>query len=206
MSSDYLSAIVVSIFIVATVGLGVYTGQGFLVLWIVGTIIMHFIFRLFYRDARDRNETSLSYCYQKKWCSEVNFNDKAVSVITLLIFSFSGVASGDFKVPLIVFVLGAEYFMFRRYYRKKAKYELEERAKYKFDTLIKKLYDRDMNLGACFERNVAFERFENDTLTWSSRADEHDRRRLIADWGLINMFVKDIFGFETKIVNISKNL
>ena len=73
-----------------------------------------------------------------------------------------------------------------------------------FDTLVKKLYDRDYDLGACFERNIAFESFSNNTLTWSSMTEGDDKKTLINHWGLINMFVKDIFGFETKIVNISK--
>lgn len=73
-----------------------------------------------------------------------------------------------------------------------------------FDTLVKKLYDRDYDLGACFERNIAFESFSDNTLTWSSMTEGDDKKTLITHWGLINMFVKDIFGFETKIVNIAK--
>ena len=205
MSGDYLSAIVISIFIMATIGLGVYTGQGFLVLWVVVTVIMFFAFRSIYKETCDRDETSLSYCYQSEWCSAVDDGDVLMSIFVLLLFSFLGADGGSFQVPLIVFVLGAEYFMFRRYYRKKAKKELEERAKYKFDTLIKKIYDRDMNLGACFERNVIFVSFEYDKLTWGSHAEGDDKKMLITKWGLISMFVKDIFGSETKIVNISKN-
>ena len=73
-----------------------------------------------------------------------------------------------------------------------------------FDTLVKKLYDRDYDLGACFERNIAFESFSNNTLTWASMTEGDDKKTLITHWGLINMFVKDIFGFETKIVNVAK--
>ena len=73
-----------------------------------------------------------------------------------------------------------------------------------FDALVKKLYDRDYDLGACFERNIAFENFEDHKLTWASMAEGEDKKMLITHWGLINMFVKDIFGFETKIVNIPK--
>ena len=73
-----------------------------------------------------------------------------------------------------------------------------------FDALVKKLYDRDYDLGACFERNIAFENFEDNKLTWASMAEGEDKKMLITHWGLINMFVKDIFGFETKIVNIPK--
>ncbi len=73
-----------------------------------------------------------------------------------------------------------------------------------FDTLVKKIYDRDYELGACFERNISFESFEDNKLTWGSQADGDDKKSLITHWGLINMFVKEIFGFETKIVNKTK--
>ncbi|MEA2047441.1 MAG: DNA polymerase III subunit gamma/tau [Campylobacterota bacterium] len=73
-----------------------------------------------------------------------------------------------------------------------------------FDTLIKKLYDRDYDLGRCFEHNITFENFENNKLTWVSMAEGADKKMLITHWGLINMFVKDLFGYETKIVNVPK--
>jgi len=73
-----------------------------------------------------------------------------------------------------------------------------------FDALVKKIYDRDYDLGTCFERNISFESFENNKLTWGSSAEGDDKKSLITHWGLINMFVKEIFGFETKIVNIAK--
>ncbi|MEN8727488.1 MAG: DNA polymerase III subunit gamma/tau [Sulfurovum sp.] len=73
-----------------------------------------------------------------------------------------------------------------------------------FDALVKKLYDRDYDLGACFERNISFENFEDNKLTWGSMAEGADKKTLITHWGLINMFVKDIFGFDTKIVNMPK--
>jgi len=73
-----------------------------------------------------------------------------------------------------------------------------------FDVLVKKIYDRNYELGTCFERNIEFESFENNKLTWSSIAEDEDKKSLRTHWGLINMFVKDIFGFETKIVNNAK--
>jgi hypothetical protein len=72
-----------------------------------------------------------------------------------------------------------------------------------FNTLVEKLYHKDYELGACFERNIAFESFEDNKLTWSSIADGEDKKMLIEHWGLINVYVKGIFGFETKIVNIA---
>jgi DNA polymerase-3 subunit gamma/tau len=35
-------------------------------------------------------------------------------------------------------------------------------------------------------------------------AEGEDKKMLITHWGLINMFVKDVFGLETKIVNMPK--
>ena len=73
-----------------------------------------------------------------------------------------------------------------------------------FDNLVKKIYDRNYDLGACFERNIEFESFSNNKLTWGSSAEGDDKKQLITHWGVINMFVKELFGFETKIVNIAK--
>ena len=75
-----------------------------------------------------------------------------------------------------------------------------------FDTLVAKIYDRNYDLGTCFEHNIHFESFENNKLTWGSVAEGTDKKLLITHWGLINMFVKDSFGFETKIVNRSKKV
>ncbi len=73
-----------------------------------------------------------------------------------------------------------------------------------FDSLVKKIYDRNYDLGACFERNIEFESFMDNKLTWGSSAEGDDKKQLITHWGVINMFVKELFGFETKIVNIAK--
>jgi len=74
----------------------------------------------------------------------------------------------------------------------------------KFDNLVKKIYDRNYDLGMCFENNITFESFEDSKLTWQSTAEDADKKLLITHWGVINMLTKDIFGFETKIINISK--
>ena len=74
----------------------------------------------------------------------------------------------------------------------------------KFKELVSRIYDRNYELGNCFERNIEFESFANNELTWNSTAEGEDKKQLINNWGLINMFVKDLFGYETKIVNIAK--
>lgn len=73
-----------------------------------------------------------------------------------------------------------------------------------FDLLLKKIYDRDYDLGTCFESNITFENFDDNKLTWGSMAVGTDKKMLITHWGLINLFVKDVFGLETKIVNMTK--
>jgi DNA polymerase-3 subunit gamma/tau len=73
-----------------------------------------------------------------------------------------------------------------------------------FDSLIEKIYDRNYEVGACFERNITFESFTDNKLTWGSTAEGEDKKMLITHWSLINMFVKDIFGFDTKIINMPK--
>ncbi len=74
----------------------------------------------------------------------------------------------------------------------------------KFNELISKIYDRSFDLGECFKHNIEFESFENHKLTWGSTAEGEEKKQLVTHWGVINMFVKEIFGFETKIVNIAK--
>jgi len=74
----------------------------------------------------------------------------------------------------------------------------------RFKTLLSKIYDRDYDLGSCFERNITFVNFSDNLLTWESTAEDADKQMLITHWGIINMFVKELFGFETKIKNIAK--
>jgi DNA polymerase-3 subunit gamma/tau len=73
-----------------------------------------------------------------------------------------------------------------------------------FDTLIAKIYDRDFTLGECFKKNIEFESFKEGKLTWGSTAEGDDKKQLIRHWGVINMFVKELFGLDTKIVNVAK--
>jgi len=74
----------------------------------------------------------------------------------------------------------------------------------KFKELVSKIYDRNYDLGSCFDRNITFMHYDNHLLTWESTAEDEEKKMLINNWGLINMFVKELFGFETKIQNIAK--
>ena len=82
---------------------------------------------------------------------------------------------------------------------------LDEGAKL-FEVLIAKMYDRNYDLGECFKHSIAYVSFENNLLTWESSASDKEKVLLRNNWSMIRMFVQDIFGFETKIKNISKEL
>jgi len=73
-----------------------------------------------------------------------------------------------------------------------------------FENLVTKIYDRNHDLGKIFEDNITFISIEENKLTWESTAENTDKKQLVTHWGVINMFVKECFGLETKIVNISK--
>jgi DNA polymerase-3 subunit gamma/tau len=71
-----------------------------------------------------------------------------------------------------------------------------------FQNLLQKIYDRDYDLGSCFERNIAFKSYEEGELTWLSSAQGDDKKTLIHGWSIIRMFAQEVFGLETKIVNV----
>lgn len=70
-----------------------------------------------------------------------------------------------------------------------------------FGKLVQKIYDRDDTLGECFERTIRFDKFENDSLHWISTAQNNDRDMLRTHYGIIKLFVQEIFGSNTLIVN-----
>jgi DNA polymerase-3 subunit gamma/tau len=74
----------------------------------------------------------------------------------------------------------------------------------KFQLLIEKISDRDSNLGEIFKRNIEFISFENGTLTWRSKATNSDKTELKNSWILIRTFVQEVFGIDTKIVNLQE--
>jgi len=71
-----------------------------------------------------------------------------------------------------------------------------------FDTLIDKISDRNSELGSCFKEKIEFVSFENDTLTWESCADDECKKLLKHGYGVIKQFVREIFGFNTKITHV----
>ncbi len=78
------------------------------------------------------------------------------------------------------------------------KNELDDKKR--FETLIAKLYDRNYELGECFEKSISFIGYENETLTLMSCASEECKKLLRLSSGIIKHFVKDTFTLETKIM------
>jgi len=72
-----------------------------------------------------------------------------------------------------------------------------------FEKLLDSLNDRSADLGQCFSENIFYKSFENSLLTWESCAKDECKEKLRHGWGVINHFVKDIFGFDTKIKNLT---
>ncbi|ADG94383.1 DNA polymerase III, subunits gamma and tau [Arcobacter nitrofigilis DSM 7299] len=63
-----------------------------------------------------------------------------------------------------------------------------------YGELTKKVYERNHDLGECFEKNFIFESFENNILNIVSYAQDDDRKFLYKYFGIIKTFAKDIFG------------
>jgi DNA polymerase-3 subunit gamma/tau len=68
-----------------------------------------------------------------------------------------------------------------------------------FEKLIAKLKDRSPELGECFEKSISFISFEENTLKWESCADEECKKILTHGYSVVKQFVRELFGFETKI-------
>jgi len=75
-----------------------------------------------------------------------------------------------------------------------------------FEILLTKLYDRNYELGECFKNAISYNAFIDNTLIWESVANEEEKTMLRNNWSLIRMFVQEIFDYDTKIKNISKEL
>ncbi len=68
-----------------------------------------------------------------------------------------------------------------------------------FEQLIGKIEDRSIDLGRCFKEQISFVSYADNTLTWESCADEECKQQLKHGYSVIKQFVREIFGFETKI-------
>lgn len=68
-----------------------------------------------------------------------------------------------------------------------------------YEKLTAKVYDRDPDLGECFERNFIFNGFENNKLYITSYAQDEDRKFLYKHFGIIKTFAQDIFGNDVEL-------
>jgi len=75
-----------------------------------------------------------------------------------------------------------------------------------FKALQVKLYDRNYELGECFKTCIVYHSFNEHLLTWESSASGNNKTLLKNSWGFIRLFVQEIFGIDTKIKNIPKEL
>jgi len=71
-----------------------------------------------------------------------------------------------------------------------------------FEQLIQKIYDRDYMLGSCFDRTTTFNRFEDGILYWHSSANDEDKDRLRAGFGVIKKLANEVFGSNIQIKNL----
>ena len=68
-----------------------------------------------------------------------------------------------------------------------------------FEELCTRIDDRSAELGHCFRGQINFVSYTSNILTWESCADESCKQQLRHGYSIIKQFVKEIFGFETKI-------
>ena len=69
----------------------------------------------------------------------------------------------------------------------------------KFDKLIKTIYDKNYDLGECFESCFSFVSYENHILTINSTASGDCRVMLYKNLSYIKSYITDIFGIETEL-------
>ncbi|RXK12479.1 DNA polymerase III subunit gamma/tau [Halarcobacter mediterraneus] len=74
-----------------------------------------------------------------------------------------------------------------------------------YETLINKVYERDVQLGELFERNFVYKSFENKSLKISSYAQGDERKFLLKHYGVIKLFIYDIFGQDIEIEFIKED-
>ena len=68
-----------------------------------------------------------------------------------------------------------------------------------FEVLIKKIYERNYDIGKCFEEQIEFVSFNQNTLTWKSFADGECKKILGQYYSNIKHLVKETYGLDTNI-------
>ncbi|BCD68558.1 DNA polymerase III subunit gamma/tau [Nitratiruptor sp. YY09-18] len=78
----------------------------------------------------------------------------------------------------------------------------KETKKNQFEQLIEKLYERNYELGECFEKSIKFVSFNDGVLTWQSNPPQECKEKLKNSYPTIRHFVQEIFGVNTKIKKV----
>ncbi|QKF83084.1 DNA polymerase III subunit gamma/tau [Halarcobacter ebronensis] len=68
-----------------------------------------------------------------------------------------------------------------------------------YKKLIEKVYERDYELGEVFETNFVYKNFEDKKLIITTFAQGEDRKFLLKHYGIIKVFIYDIFGNDIEI-------
>ena len=71
-------------------------------------------------------------------------------------------------------------------------------SKSPFERLVEKLYERNYELGECFEKSITFISYEDGVLTWQSDPAPECKEKLKNSYPTIRHFVQEIFGIDTK--------
>jgi len=79
---------------------------------------------------------------------------------------------------------------------------LPDPALEKFQELVAKIKDRNATLGECFEQQIHFVSYADNTLTWESCADDECKKSLKHGYGVIKQLVRETFSFETTIKGV----
>ena len=77
--------------------------------------------------------------------------------------------------------------------------EVKSEFKDKFELVLNKVHDRDVELGHAFEDNFIFKNFDNNTLFISSFAQGDERKLLFKHFALLKSFMYDVYGQEIEI-------
>ena len=77
--------------------------------------------------------------------------------------------------------------------------EFKSEFKDKFELVLNKVHDRDVELGHAFEDNFIFKNFDNNTLFISSFAQGDERKLLFKHFALLKSFMYDVYGQEIEI-------
>lgn len=75
----------------------------------------------------------------------------------------------------------------------------EDSLQSKFSLLKEKIYDRDVELGECFEKSVTLIGYNEGVLSWMSCADDGCKKQLRTYWSVIRHFTQEVFGIDVKI-------